>query len=122
MRILKLKPEKNELYKLNEFIHEEIPDCDFQIELMVEEIFINIVNYSKCIEITVKLTSEHEIEFIDDGIEFNPLEHEIRENPENIDEAKIGGLGIPFIKEIADEITYKYEDKRNHLIVFKNVR
>ena len=122
MRTLKLKPVDVELYKLNDFIHEEISDCDFQIELMVEEIFVNIVQYSGCSGITVTIDEDESILFIDDGIKFNPLEYESQDSPKSIDEAEIGGQGIPLIKEIADEITYEYVDNNNYLKIIKKVR
>ena len=53
MNEIKIKPDINELYKLNEFISENIPNSDFKLELMVEEIFVNIVKYSGCSDITV---------------------------------------------------------------------
>ena len=117
MNEIKIKPDINELYKLNEFISENIPNSDFKLELMVEEIFVNIVKYSGCSDITVTIDKEDKIQFIDNGIEFNPLEHKSSDPPQSIDEAHIGGVGIVFIKEIADEITYEYTDNKNHLTI-----
>ena len=61
------------------------------------------------------------VEFIDNGIEFNPLLKESPKTPKNIEEAEIGGLGIFLTKELADELEYKYENDENHLIIIKNV-
>ncbi len=119
MKTLELKPEKRELYKLNEFIHKEIKGCDFKTELMVEEIFVNIVNYSGCSNIIVTVDNDNTIQFADDGVKFNPLEHESSDPPENIDEAEVGGLGIPFIKEIAVNVSYEYRNNKNHLVIKK---
>ena len=123
MNSITLKPEINQLAKLNEFLHEKIPEYDLQMELMVEEVFVNIVSYSDCSIITVQADSENNeciLEFIDDGIEFNPLLEEA-ELPENIEDAKIGGLGIHLVKEISDDLLYSYEHGKNHLKIIKKL-
>ena len=61
------------------------------------------------------------LEFIDNGIEFNPLLKECT-LPDNIDEAKIGGLGIHLTKEMADELDYQYMNNENHLKIIKTVK
>ena len=124
MNTITLKPELKELYALNEFILNEIPHEDLQVNLIVEEIFANIVNYSKTEFITVNAEYENStltLEFIDNGIEFNPLLKENPNIPESIDEAQIGGLGIFLTKEIADEIDYNYINCENHLKIIKKV-
>ena len=45
MNSITLKPELNELYTLNEFILNELPHENLKVDLIVEEIFTNIVNY-----------------------------------------------------------------------------
>jgi anti-sigma regulatory factor (Ser/Thr protein kinase) len=124
MTSITLKPEINELYSLNEFILNELGEENIQVDLIVEETFANIVNYSNTDFITVNVEFETptlKLEFIDNGIEFNPLLKEDHTNPDNIDDAEIGGLGIHFIKEMADELEYRYENGENHLIIIKNV-
>ena len=46
MNSITLKPEIQELYTLNEFISNELQEENLQVDLIVEEIFANIVNYS----------------------------------------------------------------------------
>ena len=46
MKSITLNLDIKELYKLNEFIEGILQKQDFQIELIIEEIFANIVNYS----------------------------------------------------------------------------
>ena len=124
MSTITLKPEISELYTLNEFISNEIGEKNFQINLIVEETFVNIVNYSKTEFITVNVDYENKsltLEFIDNGIEFNPLLEENPTAPTNIDEAQIGGLGILLTKEMADELYYHYENGENHLKIIKKV-
>jgi anti-sigma regulatory factor (Ser/Thr protein kinase) len=116
MKSISLKPELTELYSLNEFILNELKEKNLQVDLIVEEIFVNIVNYSKTDFIKVNVEFENPtltIEFIDNGIEFNPLIKEDPKMPESIEEAEIGGLGIHLTKELSDSI--KYERKRDNI-------
>ncbi len=124
MNSIILKPEINELYALNEFILNKLPHEDLRLNLIVEEIFVNIVKYSKTEFIKVTLDYEKPIaklEFIDNGIQFNPLLEEDISTPNSIDEAKIGGLGIFLTKELADELEYHHKNGENHLKIIKKV-
>ena len=47
MKTITLTPELSELSTLNEFVLSELPPENIQVNLIVEEIFVNIVNYSK---------------------------------------------------------------------------
>lgn len=124
MNTITLKPEINELYTLNEFILNKLPKENLQINLIVEEVFVNIVYYSKTDFITVNAEYENEtltLEFIDNGIEFNPLLKEDPKTPENIDDTQIGGWGIFLAKKMADELDYHYINGENHLKIIKKV-
>ena len=124
MNSISLKPELNELYHLNEFILNELKEENLQVNLIVEEIFVNIVNYSKTDFVKVNVEFKKPaltIEFIDNGIEFNPLLKENPKTPETIEEAQVGGLGIFLTKEMADELDYQYLNNENHLKIIKNV-
>ena len=124
MNSISLKPELKELYTLNEFILNELPEENIQINLILEEIFVNIVEYSKADYIKVNAEFETPIltiEFIDNGIEFNPLLKDDPEAPTPIDDAQIGGLGIFLTKEMADELEYQYVNNENHLKIIKKV-
>ena len=124
MNSISLKPELKELYTLNEFISNELGKENIQVNLIVEEIFVNIVNYSQTdfIRVNVEFKNpELTIEFIDNGVEFNPLLKKTPDLPETIEDAKIGGLGIFLTKEIADNLKYQYQNGENHLKIIKNV-
>ena len=125
MNSITLKPKLDELYTLTEFISNELQEENLQVNLIVEETFVNIVNYSKTEFITVNVEytdSTLTLEFIDNGIEFNPLLEENPTAPTNIDEAQIGGLGILLTKEMADELYYHYENNENHFKIIKKVK
>jgi anti-sigma regulatory factor (Ser/Thr protein kinase) len=124
MNSITLKPEMTELHVLNEFILNELSKEDMQVNLIAEEIFVNIVNYSKTDFITVNADYADSIltlEFVDNGIKFNPLLKEDPEFPNDIDDVNIGGFGILLAKELADELEYHYIDGENHLKIIKTV-
>ena len=124
MNSITLQPRITELHTLNKFISNELQKENLKVNLIVEEIFVNIVNYSKTEFITVNVDYTKPtlvIEFIDNGIEFNPLLRKDPQIPKTIDEAKVGGLGIYFTKKLADECYYHYTNDENHLKIIKNV-
>ncbi len=124
MNSIRLKPELNELYRLNEFILNKLQKENLQVNLIVEEIFVNIVNYSKTEFIEVNVEYEKPtltLEFIDNGAQFNPILKENPKPPETIEEAQIGGFGIFLAKEMADELDYDYSNGENHLKIIKKV-
>ena len=124
MNSIVLEPKINELDTLNEFIINELSEEDFQVTLIVEEIFVNIVHYSNTEFIIVNVEYEKPtltIEFIDNGFEFNPLLKEQHDPPYGVDETRLGGAGIYLTKKMADELEYHYENSENHLIIIKNV-
>ena len=124
MNSITLKPEITELYTLNEFVSNELPEENTYVNLIVEEVFVNIVDYSKADFIIVEIEYENGtimLNFIDNGIEFNPILKENPELPDTLDEAQIGGLGILLTKELSDELDYHYINGENHLKIIKKV-
>ena len=106
------------------------PDMSFQVELALEEICVNIVNYgfegdgdNHAIEIVVDSEPDSlTMEIIDNGRAFDPL----TETPEpDLDSAvsdrPIGGLGVHLVKSFMDELLYRREDGRNHLKMVKRL-
>lgn len=123
METLKLKVDLNELNKLNEFINNHYKE-DVQTQLVVEEIFVNIVNYSGADYIIVNLELDDclKLEFIDNGIMFNPILKEDPKTPESLDDVEIGGLGIMFVKNYTDDLSYVYENNENHFKIIKKLK
>lgn len=124
MKSMKLNRDINELYNLNDYITEVIQKEDLQVNLIIEEVFANIVEYSNSEFIIVNAEFNDSIltvKFIDNGIPFNPLLKEDPELPNTVEEAQIGGLGIFLTKELADDIDYQYINGENHLTIIKKV-
>lgn len=58
---------------------------------------------------------EATVAIVDAGVPFDPLAYSPRPLPKSLDEAIPGGLGIPIIRSLADDLAYRYQDNRNHL-------
>ena len=126
---MKLKPKLDEMRKIEDYLNAEleadnasIKDIN-QINIAIDEVFSNIVNYSKCSDIKLDVAISNELVklvFKDDGVKFNPLE-EIKEANTNSssEEREIGGLGIHIVKKIMDEVTYEYKNNLNQLTIIK---
>lgn len=125
MKTITLDPKIEELTRLNEFVQNEFDLDNNSISLIIEEVFVNIVYYSKCDYITFDISRKEDcltMTFKDNGLKFNPLEADEPEPPGSIEEAKIGGLGIYLVKKLADDVSYQYTDDENQLTITMNVK
>ena len=132
---LEIEAKTENLSKVQAFInkHLEIANCpmkaQMQIELAVEEIYVNIANYAYAPDIgnaivlveVLKNPLSVAISFTDSGKPYNPLE---KENPDvtlSAKEREIGGLGIFLTKKVMDDVLYEYKDGKNILTLKKNL-
>ena len=109
----------------------EAHDCPMkatmQMELVVEEIFVNIASYAYKTgngPATICINFEENpvavlVTFIDVGEPYNPLQKEDPDTTLGLEDREIGGLGIFLVKKNVDEITYNYTDNQNILSVKK---
>ena len=101
-----------------------------QIDIAVEEIFVNIANYAYNPEIgdaTIRVEVSNEplavaITFLDHGKPYDPLAKEDPDVTLSAEERDIGGLGIFMTKKSMDNIRYEYKDGQNILRLKKNLR
>ncbi|MDR0404495.1 MAG: ATP-binding protein [Oscillospiraceae bacterium] len=135
MEEITVPAKKKELDKILSFFHQvlEEKECDqkikFNLDLVVEEIFVNVSNYSypnKEGVLTVKCDIDNDtntfiMEFIDSGVKFNPLKVGDPDLNLNEKERQVGGLGIFLAKKLTDEIFYSHEDNKNHLFIKKKL-
>jgi anti-sigma regulatory factor (Ser/Thr protein kinase) len=96
-----------------------------KLELVVEELFLNIVNHSCLtpktgVDISCVLHSVGEANkemfcvcLKDWGPPFNPLEMESPALEQDVDSRPIGGLGIFLVIQMADHCSYRREDDSN---------
>ena len=119
----------------------EIWNCSMkaqtQLEIAVEELFINIASYAypkkadadkaeqspKTAKIQIELRPDHiaEITFYDNGIPYNPLERPDPDVTKPAEERDIGGLGVFLVKKTMDEVKYRYENGQNILTIRKKM-
>ena len=93
-------------------------------ELCLNELITNIVHYAYPVkgphEIRVTLAAEDgevRATIEDDGAPFNPLEKEAPVHPDSLENAGIGGWGIPIVRAFVDEISYERREARNRLTI-----
>ena len=126
---LRVKANDESLQTVNDFIHSLLPSaCDEmilnQIDLAVEEIFVNIAHYSGSAEAIINTSFENdklEVTFSDSGVPFNPLAKPDPDITLNAEEREIGGLGIYLTKKFMDTVSYEYKDGMNCLRIIKSV-
>ena len=100
------------------------PDLIFKVNLVLDELSVNIVNYGgEASEIEVSLAAdakEVRVEISDDGRPFDPLNDAAEPDLDApLEERPIGGLGIHLVREMMDELHYSREDGKNRLAMVK---
>ena len=129
---LQIKNNISELNRLNALLEQlakewKIPQkVSFQINLALEEMVTNIINYgykdksSHTITLNFILRgSVIIIQIEDDGRAFNPLTAPEPDTTEPAEKRKIGGLGIHLVKELIDTVTYARKNDKNILTIQK---
>ena len=119
-----------------DFVGEELEKLEcpakaqYQIEVAIEEILVNIVSYAGLsaddgVEIRCDVIDDPlrvVLQFLDGGVPFDPL---AAGDPDTSPDALMereGGLGIFMVKQMMDEVSYAYEDGKNTLTVVKSLR
>lgn len=116
----------SEICKVNETIEDLAKSWNLslrisaQLSLVLDELLTNIIRYAyvdeddHMIEINLEIQKDVlYIKVIDDGIEFNPLQHPEPDLNPNLAEREIGGLGIHLIKKLTQEFVYLRKDGFN---------
>ena len=100
-----------------------------KIELAVDEIFCNIASYAYApgvgevvieVDYDEKDRSVH-IVFKDKGVRYDPLAKDDPDVTLSIEQREVGGLGIFLVKKTMDKLTYRYEDGKNILSLYKHI-
>ena len=132
---LEIEAVQDNLAEVLSFLEEHLSttDCSpkvrMQIQLAVEEIFVNISSYAYAPEkgkaivrvevsdapVSVKIT------FIDHGVPYDPLANEDPDVTLPAEERRIGGLGVFMTKKLMDDVAYEYRDGQNILTLKKNL-
>ena len=133
MRELDIEAKTENLDQVLAFVDEELEkyECgmktQMQIDIAVEEIFVNIAHYAYNpavgkatirIEVTDGIVS---LTFIDNGVPYDPLAKEDPDITLSAEERQIGGLGIFMVKKSMDDVKYEYKDGSNILTFSKDL-
>ena len=103
--------------------------AQMQLDLAVEEIFINIASYAYApgqgnVSVTVRLEQEPPtavVCFRDRGVPYDPLAKEDPDVNALAQERKVGGLGIFLTKQVMDQVHYEYREGQNVLTMKKRL-
>ena len=103
------------------------PKHRIQIEVAVEELFVNIASYAYrpgtgTADVTVEALDNPkavEITFRDSGVPYDPLAKQDPDISLSADDRQIGGLGIFMVKKTMDDMRYEYKDNQNVLTIRK---
>ena len=123
---LPAKPES--LEKFLEFISRSAKGKGFsehrvkEIELATEEVLVNIFSYAYHespgdVEITDRKNKDGKLilKILDYGTPFDPLSLSKPELTAHVSDRKAGGLGVIFIRELADDVRYHRDGDANIL-------
>jgi anti-sigma regulatory factor (Ser/Thr protein kinase) len=94
-----------------------------QLDLVLEEAFVNVALYAypegRTGKIEIRTTSPApgllQVELVDSGIAFNPLNSSPPNLSDQLQDRKSGGLGVFLLKLLTDEVAYCREDGFNRL-------
>lgn len=98
------------------------PSQALRFGLALDELITNVISYGLAgrSDGTISLMIEHEngvlrAELADDGSPFDPLTAEVELPEGDIEDRKIGGLGLTLVRKFMDRLDYRREDGFNRL-------
>lgn len=135
MKELELEATLENLNTVLGFVDEQLEEMEcpmkvqMQIDIAVEEIYVNIAHYSYKPGVgpaTIRVEFEEDplsviLTFIDQGIPYDPLAKEDPDVTLSAEERQIGGLGIFMVKKTMDDVSYEYKEGSNILTLKKGL-
>jgi anti-sigma regulatory factor (Ser/Thr protein kinase) len=135
MKELEIAATTENLDSVLAFVDEQLEEvscpmkAQMQIDIAVEEIFVNIAHYAYNPEVgnaTIRVEIERSplrvvLTFLDRGVPYDPLAKEDPDVTLSAEDRQIGGLGIFMVKKSMDDVRYTYEDGKNILSLEKNL-
>ena len=114
------KPEIDAIHQMQLFVRQAVSETDMdskdlmKIDLLLEEMAVNIINYG-CRDMTdgrITISVERGegtmiLTLRDNGIAFNPLDKEPPDIFADIEDREVGGLGIFFVRQLTERMTYE---------------
>lgn len=132
---IEIKALTENLQELISFVDGNLEDmgvsmkAQMQIDIAVEELFVNIAHYAYAPDVgeaVISVAKDKEknqisITFADSGKPYNPLEKLDPDVTLSAEERSIGGLGIFMVKKSMDDMRYEYKDGQNILTITKRL-
>ena len=99
-----------------------------RVKLLVDDLLNNVISYAYAyddddddehvIDFRVELSADRLVlRIADDGRPFNPFERLARDSGLGIEDRKIGGLGIPLVEGLTDEVSYTRHVNQNVIVL-----
>ena len=135
MKKLQLEAKVENLQTVLDFIDGELESAEcpmkvqMQIDVAVEELFVNVAHYAyepETGDVTVSIDTENTpgktvITLKDSGVPFDPTAKEDPDVTLSAAERQIGGLGIYMVKKSMDSLEYAYDDGCNIVTITKSM-
>jgi serine/threonine-protein kinase RsbW len=113
-----------------DFISESMRRLDiitgvFEVQTAVDEACTNIINYAYSGEggiITITCERQGEdfvVTIMDNGKPFDPASVSLPDLKAGLDDRKIGGLGIYFMKKLMDDVSYSFDAGSGNTLVMR---
>lgn len=121
---LEIQPDMQSLPRVKEFLTEQsrkLMVSDKQksrLMIVADEVYSNIIHYSGAEAASISIGKENEnliLEFLDDGIPYNPLENKEPDVHAELQDREIGGLGIFMVRKMVESAAYEYRNHQNKL-------
>ena len=125
------------MQSINDFVHAALPpDCPedviFKIDVAVEEIYINIAHYAYdpdvgMAKISIDTVKDENgkprmvISFADKGRPYDPLSAPEPDIEAELDDRRIGGLGVFLVRAAMDSVEYEHKDGQNITTIEKEL-
>ncbi len=134
--VIIIRNDIRELERIREFAEKQGTEWEltsrdvFSMNLVLEELITNIIFYGfeddLDHEITICMKLQDDVLFLeiqDDGKPFDPFSVDTPADLyKSLEERKIGGLGIYFVREIMDTYSYERNGNMNRLLLSKQVK
>lgn len=109
--------------------HRLSSDVTSDLQVALDEILTNIIEYGYTddgeheIQIRLKMVGNAlEAMIEDDGVPFDPLRSSAPDVTAPLEERRVGGLGIHFVRNLMSEIVYDRVEGRNRLVLRKKLK
>ncbi len=138
MKELKIEATIDNLAQVFRFLADSMENCNVdpkvkrQIKLCVEELFVNIAHYAYdpdvgMAKISIDTVTDGNgkprmvISFADKGRPYDPLSAPEPDLEAELDDRRIGGLGVFLVRTAMDSVEYEHKDGQNITTIEKEL-